>query len=103
MKLLTKPQVKAALAPIPSWRLKGSAIRATFEFKDFPQAIKFVNQVARLAEHAGHHPDIGIRWNQVQLLLTTHDAGGLTAKDFNLAGQISKKAGRTAVAKAEKA
>ena len=47
--------------------------------------MKFVNRVAKLAERAGHHPDIDIRWNKVTLALTTHDAGGLTEKDFKLA------------------
>lgn len=92
MKPLTDLKVKAALKTVPLWRRKGVSIRSTFEFKDFPLAIKFVNQVARLAERAGHHPDIDIRWNKVNLLLTTHDAGGLTQKDFDLAAKISKKA-----------
>jgi 4a-hydroxytetrahydrobiopterin dehydratase len=56
-----------------------------FQFKDFPAAVKFVNAVAELAEEAQHHPDIDIRWNKVTLALTTHDAGGLTEKDFLLA------------------
>ena len=60
-------------------------ILRTFQFKDFPAAIKFTNAVAELAEEAWHHPDIDIRWNKVTLSLTTHDAGGLTEKDFALA------------------
>ncbi|MBL9166623.1 MAG: 4a-hydroxytetrahydrobiopterin dehydratase [Verrucomicrobiales bacterium] len=103
MKPLTKPQLKAALKTVPLWRRQGTTIRSSFEFKGFVQAIRFVNQLARLAERAGHHPDIDIRWNQVHLVLTTHDAGGLTAKDFALAAQISKKASSKASAKAEKA
>ena len=63
-------------------------ISRTFEFKDFPAAIKFVEAVAALAEQAWHHPDIDIRWNKVTLALTTHDAGGLTEKDFTLAKQF---------------
>ena len=78
-------QIKAALADLPGWKKKGSAITRRYEFKDFPAAIKFVNAVARLAEKAWHHPDIDIRWNKVTLTLTTHDAGGLTEKDFCLA------------------
>ena len=53
--------------------------------KTFPDAIAFVNNVADLAEGAGHHPDIDIRYNRVRLALVTHDAGGLTSKDFDLA------------------
>jgi 4a-hydroxytetrahydrobiopterin dehydratase len=62
----------------------------TYQFKDFPAAIKFVNAVAKLAEQAWHHPDIDIRWNKVTLTLTTHDAGGLTEKDFDLAGKFDR-------------
>ena len=64
---------------------RGTTIARTFQFKDFPAAMKFVNAVAELAEQAWHHPDIDIRWNKVTLTLTTHDAGGLTEKDFDLA------------------
>jgi 4a-hydroxytetrahydrobiopterin dehydratase len=85
MTRLTPKQIKAALPSVPKWEKKGSAISRTFQFKDFVVAMKFVNAVARAAEKAGHHPDIDIRWNKVKLLLTTHDAGGLTEKDFALA------------------
>ena len=62
-------------------------------YKDFHAAIKFVNAVAGLAAQAWHHPDIDIRWNKVALTLTTHDAGGLTRKDFALARQFDRLAG----------
>jgi 4a-hydroxytetrahydrobiopterin dehydratase len=70
---------------VPDWKKKGATIARTYPFKDFPAAMKFVNAVAKLAERAWHHPDIDIRWNRVTLALTTHDAGGLTEKDFALA------------------
>jgi 4a-hydroxytetrahydrobiopterin dehydratase len=82
---LNAAQIKSALASVPDWKKKRATIGRTFVFKDFPAAIKFVNAVARLAEKAWHHPDIDIRWNRVSLTLTTHDAGGLTRKDFALA------------------
>ena len=63
----------------------GDVIARTYLFKDFPAATKFVNAAAKLAGQAWHHPDIDIRWNKVALTLTTHDAGGLTEKDFDLA------------------
>ncbi len=85
MKTFTAPQIKTALAGVPDWEKRGTAIARTFQFKDFPAAIKFVDAVAELAEQAWHHPDIDIRWNKVTLVLTTHDAGGLTKKDFVLA------------------
>jgi 4a-hydroxytetrahydrobiopterin dehydratase len=83
--LLTPTQIKTALATIPQWSRRGKTISRTYEFKDFVVAMKFVNAVAKLAEKAWHHPDIDIRWNRVTLVLSTHDAGGLTAKDFALA------------------
>ena len=92
MPKLNASQIKTALRTVPAWKKKGSTITRTFQFKDFPKAIKFVNAVARLAEQAWHHPDIDIRWNKVTLTLTTHDAGGLTEKDFKLAKQFDRLA-----------
>ena len=88
---LSAAQIKTALAAVPDWKKKGNTIARTFQFKDFPAAIKFVNGIAKLAEKAWHHPDIDIRWNKVTLTLTTHDAGGLTEKDFNLAKQFDQQ------------
>jgi len=85
MAKLTAKQIKDALPSVPNWKKKGSAIARTYKFKNFVVAMKFVNAIARAAEKAWHHPDIDIRWNKVTLLLTTHDAGGLTEKDFALA------------------
>jgi 4a-hydroxytetrahydrobiopterin dehydratase len=85
MEKLTTEKIKTALATVPDWKKKGATIVRTYQFKDFPAAIKFVRAVAGLAEKAWHHPDIDIRWNKVTLALTTHDAGGLTEKDFDLA------------------
>lgn len=87
MKKLTPMEIKTACAGLPQWRRKGAAITRVFEFADFVAAMKFVNAVARAAEKACHHPDIDIRWNKVTLTLSTHDAGGLTAKDFALAAK----------------
>ncbi len=78
-------QIQQALATLPLWQRQGQLIARTFQFKDFPAALIFVNAVADLAEQFQHHPDIDIRWNKVRLALTTHDAGGLTEKDFSLA------------------
>jgi 4a-hydroxytetrahydrobiopterin dehydratase len=87
---LESPQITFALAAIPQWQKAGNVIFRTFQFKDFPAAIKFVNNVAEMAEAAWHHPDIDIRWNRVTLALTTHDAGGLTEKDFALAAKFDE-------------
>jgi 4a-hydroxytetrahydrobiopterin dehydratase len=93
MTKLSSAQIKAALPSVPKWRRKASVISRTFEFADFVVAMKFVNAVARAAEKACHHPDIDVRWNKVTLALTTHDAGGLTEKDFVLAAKCDKLAG----------
>jgi 4a-hydroxytetrahydrobiopterin dehydratase len=85
---LAEVKILPALATIPNWQLNDGKITRTFQFKDFPAAVKFVEVVAALAEQAWHHPDIDIRWNIVTLTLTTHDAGGLTEKDFALARQF---------------
>ena len=85
MEKLSASKIKLLLAAVPKWTRKGTAISRTYQFKDFPAAIQFVNAVAELAEQAWHHPDIDIHWNKVALTLTTHDSGGLTDKDFTLA------------------
>ena len=90
MTKLKAAQIKSALGTVPAWKRTQATLRRTFGFKDFPAALRFVNAVARRAEKAAHHPDIDIRWNQVTLALTTHDAGGLTEKDFQLARQFDR-------------
>ena len=90
MATLSNAQAKVRLASVPDWRKQGRTITRTYLFKDFPAAVRFVNAVARLAEKAWHHPDIDIRWNKVTLVLTTHDAGGLTKKDFDLAQRFDR-------------
>lgn len=92
MNPLSAPDIKSALTTIPAWKRTGKTIARMFEFEDFPAALKFVNAVAKAAEKAGHHPDIDIRWDKVTLRLTTHDAGGLTAKDFALAARCDQLA-----------
>jgi len=85
---LSDSEIEAYLGKLAGWKRTGDEIRKTFQLPSFPAAIAFVTQVGFLAEAAGHHPDIDIRWRNVTLALTTHDAGGLTAKDFDLAAQI---------------
>ena len=96
MPKLTAAEIKAALATVPAWKKRGAVIHRTFEFTDFVTAMKFVDAVAKAAEKAQHHPDIDIRWNKATLALTTHDAGGLTTKDFALAARCDVLAAREA-------
>jgi 4a-hydroxytetrahydrobiopterin dehydratase len=83
----------ARLENLPAWQIEAGELVKTYQFKDFVAALHFVNQIGKAAEDAGHHPDIDIRYNKVRLALVTHDAGGLTEKDFNLASMIEKLAG----------
>jgi 4a-hydroxytetrahydrobiopterin dehydratase len=73
---------------IPLWTLQRGELVRHVEFRNFIDAMQFVNSVAELAEGAGHHPDIDIRYNKVRLALMSHDAGGLTERDFDLAAAI---------------
>lgn len=84
---LEEAKIQAALATVPQWKRVGEVISRTFQFTDFVAAMKFVNAIADLAESIQHHPDMDVRWNRVTLALSTHDAGGLTEKDFAMARQ----------------
>jgi 4a-hydroxytetrahydrobiopterin dehydratase len=92
MTALSSADVASRLTTLPDWRVESGELVRTFQFSDFRAAMAFVNRVADLAEEAGHHPDIDIRYNKVRLALVTHDAGGITAKDFDLAGAANKLA-----------
>lgn len=85
MTKLTEQEIETSLEAVPEWSESSGKIQRTFEFKDFVRAIEFVNKVADEAEDREHHPDILIRYNRVMLTLSTHDAGGITEKDFGLA------------------
>ena len=90
MPALSQPDVETRLRSLPGWHVEGGELTRTFTHNDFRAALAFVNKVGDLAERAGHHPDIDIRYNKVRLGLVTHDAGGLTTKDFDLAAAVDK-------------
>ncbi|HUZ23822.1 MAG TPA: 4a-hydroxytetrahydrobiopterin dehydratase [Streptosporangiaceae bacterium] len=90
MKLLTNDEITAQLGVLPGWERHGESISTTVTRADFRDALLYLGAVAYLAETANHHPDVAISWNKVTLTLSTHSAGGLTAADFALAGQISQ-------------
>jgi len=77
------------LEKIPGWKLNGKKIEREYVFRDFVEAMKFVNKVADLAESEGHHPDFQIHWNKVLLELWTHSMGGLSENDFIVASKIN--------------
>jgi 4a-hydroxytetrahydrobiopterin dehydratase len=89
MAALSTEKANDLLNNLPGWKIDSGELVRTFEFKDFAASLKFVNSVGELAEQAGHHPDIDIRYNRVRLALVTHDEGGITSKDFYLAGQVN--------------
>lgn len=86
----TDAEIKEKLSDLKGWKLEKGAISRTFEFDNFADAIEFVNAVAEAAEDAQHHPDMDIRYSKVKLALVSHDAGGITDLDFDLAIQVSQ-------------
>jgi 4a-hydroxytetrahydrobiopterin dehydratase len=87
MEAYTQEQVQQALAQTEGWQLDTNSgeIYRQYQFGNFMEALAFVNKIGEVAEELGHHPDITIKYNKVSLSVTTHDAGGLTDKDFTLA------------------
>ncbi|HMH15596.1 MAG TPA: 4a-hydroxytetrahydrobiopterin dehydratase [Edaphobacter sp.] len=88
---LNPAEIQVVLHANPGWALQEGKLSREWTFKDFVHAMEFVNQVAALAETAGHHPDIDIRYNHVRLGLVSHDAGGITKRDAAMASQINQK------------
>lgn len=86
--LLENEELEAALKRCPMWEVEGKTITRTIEFEDFMEGIDFVNDLAEIADEAQHHPDILICYSKVTLTLTTHDAGGLTEADIEVAQRI---------------
>jgi len=80
--------ITAALASLPDWTRKADGIERTYKFADFVEAFAFMTRVALLAEKADHHPEWSNVYNRVEIRLTTHDAGGLSQRDFALAKAI---------------
>jgi 4a-hydroxytetrahydrobiopterin dehydratase len=90
MPVLTDNEIKQSLGRLKGWQQNGKAIQRMFEFPDFKTAMQFVNKVADAAEQAQHHPDIDIRYNKVTLGLVSHDSGGVTERDMQMAEKISQ-------------
>jgi 4a-hydroxytetrahydrobiopterin dehydratase len=88
--LLTEAEIQEQAKVLSDWTVEDSTLQITRTFKSFIQAIEFVNKLVEPAESAGHHPDIEISYNKVKIKLTTHDAGGLTQADFDVARAISQ-------------
>ena len=89
MEALSGSKVEEFCAAHPDWEHAEAKLVRLARFADFRQAMAFVNKVADLAEAAGHHPDIDIRYSTVTLGLVTHDAGGITERDLEMAEALS--------------
>ena len=91
MPLLSPEKINNGLKKIPDWSFKKNQIGTEFHFKDFTEALDFVNKVGSVAEEMNHHPDILLHsWNRVNITVSTHDEGGVTEKDFILAKMINE-------------
>lgn len=90
---MTKSEIQDALGALAGWETADNALHRQFVLRDFVAAMGFVMSIALLAERAGHHPDLLIRWNRVDVTLSTHDEGGVTQKDVALAREIGALAG----------
>jgi 4a-hydroxytetrahydrobiopterin dehydratase len=90
METISKETAIIKLKDLPHWNFENNGIEKEFKFKNFSQALAFMVQVGILAEKANHHPEWSNVYNKVNIRLTTHDIGGLTDKDFDLATNIEK-------------
>jgi 4a-hydroxytetrahydrobiopterin dehydratase len=90
---LADEDVQILLREIPQWTRKDQVIERVFQFKDFKEAIRFVNSVAEAANKEDHHPDIHIYYNKVHIVLSTHKVKGLSRNDFILAAKIDELVG----------
>ena len=90
MAALSNDAIQQGLAKMQGWSYQGKELQKKFTFKSFLPGIEFVNRIAQAAEAAGHHPDITISYNVVGISLSTHSEGGVTGKDFDLAGKIDQ-------------
>jgi len=88
MALLNDSEIEARLAELPGWRREGEALVRAFDRGDFVGSVKFVESIVEPAEAMGHHPDLAISWSKVEVTISTHSEGGLTAADFELATKI---------------
>jgi len=93
MKALTENQIKERLSQMEGWEYNDGAIHTSFEFENFKEAFTSMTRIAFEAERLNHHPDWANVYNKLEISLTTHDAGGVTEKDFELAGVIDELIG----------
>ena len=89
-KKLSDEEIKQSLGKLEGWNVDGILLKKEFKFEIFAESLEFVNRVGEIAERADHHPDITFGWGYANIELTTHDVGGLTNNDFDIAGEIDE-------------
>jgi 4a-hydroxytetrahydrobiopterin dehydratase len=87
---LSTEEIDERLGQVRDWNVSENKLSRKFTFKNFAESLEFVNRVGALAEKRDHHPDILFGWGYAEFFITTHDRGGITDKDFELAGEIDK-------------
>ncbi len=87
MKKLSQEEIQSALKGLKGWRIEGGKLVSQRDFKNYHDTMAFVNALAWISHRADHHPDLSVGYNKVRVEYSTHDAGGLTAKDFACAAQ----------------
>jgi 4a-hydroxytetrahydrobiopterin dehydratase len=88
---LTRDEIEPLLAELTGWEvINGHHLEKTYTFKNFREALDFVNRVGELAEEQGHHPDICFGWGKAEIIIWTHKIDGLTESDFVLAAKIDR-------------
>ena len=85
---LTDEEITASLGELEGWAVDGKHLKKHYDFENFAKSLEFVNRVGVIAEELDHHPDITFGWGYADIELTTHDTGGLTHNDFDVAGRI---------------
>ena len=90
---LSDIDIQRELGRLSGWNRRGDALVKTYQFPTFRAGIDFVTRIARAADAADHHPDIDIRYTKITCTLSTHSAGGITAKDLALAAEIERASG----------
>lgn len=87
---MTDAEIENSLSDLEGWELENENLKKHFEFENFAKALAFVNHVGAIAEERDHHPDVLFGWGYAEFFITTHDAGGITERDFALAREINK-------------
>mgnify|MGYP000959246701 CR=1 FL=1 len=85
---LSAEEILANLAELNYWKVVDGKLLKRFTFPNFAESLAFVNKIGEIAETQDHHPDINFGWGYAEIFITTHDAGGITNKDFELAKKI---------------